>query len=55
MTEEKEKDNDILANIIVRMRTDHEFRSVVEAIYPIDSAKMAGIKQMVETLQAFGK
>ena len=55
VTEEKEKDNDILANIIVRMRADQEFRSVVESIYFMDSEKLAGFRQMIDTLQAFSK
>ena len=55
LTEEKEKDNDTLANIIVRMRTDEKFSAVVESIYNMDSAKLDAVKQMLETLQAFGK
>ena len=55
MTEEKEKDNDILANIIVRMRTDEKFSSVVESIYNIDPSKIDAVQQMLETLKAFGK
>lgn len=50
MTEEKEKDNDALANIIVRMRTDKEFFSAVEALNALDSAKIKGV---VEMLNAF--
>lgn len=52
MTEEKEKDNEILAEIIVRMRMDDEFRSLVESIYLLDSDKIHGVKQL---LQAFEK
>ena len=52
MTEEKEKDNDILAEIIVRMRMDQEFMSLVESIYLLDSDKIQGVKQL---LQAFAK
>lgn len=52
MTEEKEKDNEILADIIVRMRMDDEFRSLVESIYLLDSDKIQGVKQL---LQAFSK
>ena len=52
MTEEKEKDNEILAEIIVRMRMDDEFRSLVESIYLLDSDKIQGVKQL---LQAFAK
>lgn len=52
LTEEKEKDNDLLADIIVRMRMDEEFRSLVESIYVYDSNKIAGLRQM---LSAFDK
>ena len=55
LTEEKEKDNDVLANIIVRLRTDSEFKSVVETIYLMDSEKISGIKQMLDSLQTFIK
>ncbi len=55
LTEEKEKDNDTLANIIVRMRTDKKFSSVVESIYNMDPSKMDAVSQMLETLKAFGK
>jgi len=50
LTEEKEKDNDMLADIIVRMRTDEGFRSLVERLYVLDSAKIEGVSRM---LQAF--
>ena len=52
MTPEKEKDNEILAKIIVRMRTDKEFYSVVESLFNLDSAKIKGFSEM---LNAFGK
>lgn len=52
MTEEKEKDNEILADIIVRMRMDDEFKSLVESLYLLDSDKIQGVKQL---LQAFAK
>lgn len=55
MTEEKEKDNDTLANIIVRMRTDEKFSSVVESIYNMEPSKLDAVSQMLETLKAFGK
>ena len=55
LTEEKEKDNDALASIIVRMRTDEKFFSVVKSIYDLDPSKIDGVKQMLETLQAFVK
>lgn len=47
MTEEKEKDNDTLASIIVRLRMDEDFRSVVESLYGLDSAKIKGVQEML--------
>ena len=55
LTEEKEKDNDTLANIIVRMRTDEKYFSVVESIYDMDPSKLDAVSQMIATLKAFGK
>lgn len=52
MTEEKEKDNEIMADIIVRMRSDAIFYDVVKSIYFCDSEKIEGIQGM---LQAFTK
>ena len=45
MTEEKEKDNDILSDIIVRMRTDKNFLCVVEALYT-DEKLLAAVQSM---------
>ena len=50
MTEEKEKDNDLLADIIVRMRMDSGFREAVEILYLLDASRILGVKQL---LQAF--
>ena len=50
--EEEQKKNDILADIIVRMRTDEEFLSLVETMYKLDSEKIEGVKQL---LNAFTK
>ena len=55
LTEEQREDNEILANIIIRMRTDDDFRQVVESIYRMDSIKFSGAKQMLETLELFTK
>lgn len=65
MTPEKEKDNDIMADIIVRMRTDNNFLSIVEALakdkeffaaveslHNLDSEKAKGMSDM---LKVFGK
>lgn len=51
MTEEKEKDNEILANIIVRMRTDEFFRKSVESLYLYDSEKLKSISEMLAALR----
>ena len=50
--EEEQKKNDILSDIIVRMRTDEDFLSLVESLYPLDSEKIDGVKQL---LNAFTK
>lgn len=52
LTEEKEKDNDIMSDIIVRMRMDKDFFSLVESLYDLDSEKIKGVRQM---LNAFTK
>lgn len=52
LTEEKEKDNELLAKIIVRMRTDKDFCSAVESLYFLDTTKINGVREM---LQAFTK
>ena len=52
LTEEKEKDNDIMTDIVVRMRMDKEFFSLVESLYDLDSEKIKGVRQM---LNAFTK
>lgn len=48
--EEEEKNNDILADIIVRMRTDEEFSDIVKILSNLDAEKLAGIKGMLVTL-----
>ena len=52
LTVEEEKNNDILADIIVRMRTDEEFLSLVKSLYEYDSEKIGSVKQF---LNAFAK
>lgn len=52
MTADKEKDNELLADIIVRMRSDSNFFSAVESLYRLDPARLNGVKEM---LDAFSK
>jgi transcriptional regulator with XRE-family HTH domain len=43
-----QKKNDTLANVIVRLRTDDSFLSVVEALYTIeDKEKLRSVEQML--------
>ena len=50
MTEEKEKDNDILADIIVRMRMDEEFCSLVKSLYKMDAANIKRYQAVLNAL-----
>lgn len=45
---EVQKNNDILADIIVRMRNDKDFLEVVEALYDLDDTKFKGVQQMLK-------
>ena len=49
--EKIKKDNEVLANLIVRMRTDTDFRAAVEALDALDSAKLAGVVQMLNAFK----
>ena len=44
---EMEKNNDVMADIIIRMRTDADFLEVVRSLYNLDSDKLIGVKQML--------
>lgn len=48
--EEEQKKNDIQADIILKMRTDNTFMSVVENLYKLDKDKLETINQMLNTL-----
>lgn len=52
LTEEKEKDNDLMADVIVRMRMDDKFRNLVFSLYQKDDEKIESIAQV---LNAFDK
>lgn len=41
--EETNKNNDIISDVVVRMRTDEEFLSVVEAVYKLDGEKLSSL------------
>lgn len=48
--EEIQKDNDAIADIVVKLRTDDEFLELVKTLNTLDKEKIQGVKQM---LQAF--
>ena len=43
----EQKNNDALSDIILKLRKDVEFFSLVETLYHLDSNKIAGVKQML--------
>lgn len=45
--EEIEKNNNIIADVVVRMRTDDEFLSVVECLNSLNDDQIRGVKQML--------
>lgn len=45
--EKIQKKNDIMTDIVLRMRTDSEFLSLVETLYTLDNNKISGVKQML--------
>ena len=53
--EEVQKNNDTLSDIIVRMRNDADFFSVVETLYNLDSEKLNGVKSMLIAFSKVGK
>ena len=48
--DEKQKNNDVIAHVIVKLRADEEFLSVVDSISKLDSEKLNVIKSMVSAL-----
>lgn len=45
--EETQKKNDALTDIVVRMRMDEEFLSLIEGINKLNPEQLAGVKQIV--------
>jgi transcriptional regulator with XRE-family HTH domain len=48
---EMQKNNDIITDVIVRMRSDNEFLSVVGGLLTLDADKMSAVKQLLLVLQ----
>lgn len=49
--EKVQKNNDIITDAVVKMRTDDEFFSLVECLLSLDNEKRLAIKQMALALQ----
>lgn len=47
--EQVQKKNDALTDVVVRMRTDNNFFSVVEGLNRLNPAQLASVKQIVDT------
>lgn len=45
---EMQKNNDVMADIIIRMRMDNEFLSVVESLYKLDSEKLSSLSTFLK-------
>lgn len=43
-----QKNNDTIADIVVKLRTDSDFLSVVEKICSLDKIKLTGVEQMLK-------
>lgn len=48
--EEIESKNDLIAEVVLKMRTDSTFMSIVESLYNLDKDKLETINQMLNTL-----
>lgn len=46
--EEMQKDNDIIADVVVRLRTDDEFLELVKTLNNLDQTKIQGVRQMLK-------
>jgi transcriptional regulator with XRE-family HTH domain len=45
--EKVQKNNDTISSIVVRLRTDADFLSLVETLNELDQGKILGVKQML--------
>ena len=48
--EEMKKKNDVATDIVVRLRTDEEFLSLIEGINQLNPEQLASVKQIVDVL-----
>lgn len=50
ISEEEQKNNDIQADIVIRMRTDTEFMETVEMLNALNPQKLPAVKQFLSVL-----
>ena len=43
--------NDFIADVVIRMQSDDDFRGAVMALYELDIGKVAGVRQMLEAFK----
>jgi transcriptional regulator with XRE-family HTH domain len=48
---ETQQKNDVIADIVIRLRTDDEFLSVVELLNNLDNSKISGVKQLLNAFE----
>ena len=48
---EMQRNNDIIADAVIKMRTDSEFLTLVDSLMALDDEKQSAVKQMVLALQ----
>ena len=46
--EEVQKKNNVTADIVIRLRSDDEFLSIVEGLNQLDKVQLASVKQVVD-------
>lgn len=47
----EQKNNDVMSDIIVRMRSDEKFFEAVSIMYKLDEKKLSGVAQMLTLLE----
>ena len=51
ITEEIGAQNDLIASVVIRMRTDQQFAAAVEKLYNMDAEKVAGVSAMLAAFE----
>lgn len=52
---EMQKKNDILSDIVIKMRTDDEFMGLVEMLYKLDNDKIKSVKSLLSAFSEADK